>query len=115
MAQPDAEAVIRRKDAIIVRRNAQLVAMWSEANTHAPWRAAAAEAGGETAAAAALANSSQSGGGERLLAVVLVHSVSDVHSYMHACMHAAALLARVVRLRLLYNACVRFTLYSYCI
>jgi len=36
--QPDAEEMLRRKDAIILLRNAQLSAMWNEVHTQQPWR-----------------------------------------------------------------------------
>jgi hypothetical protein len=52
-ARPDAEEALRRKDALIVARNAELVRLYDDVRTRVPWREAAAAAGGELAAAVA--------------------------------------------------------------
>ena len=71
--EPSAQETVRRKDAIIVRRNAELAALWDEVRTQVPWRRA--EQAGEAQDA-----EERGGGGkrERFLAVVLVHTVREL-------------------------------------
>ena len=73
--KPDGVEALRRKDAIILRRNAELVAIWSEVRTQLPWRKTEAAYDAEEA----MAKEGKSGGGgesgdDRLLAIVFVHS-----------------------------------------
>lgn len=72
--KPSAEEVIRRKDAIIIRRNAELSALWQEVRSHIQWRQA------ENAAVLQKEQSTEEeeDGSERLLATLLVHSVSKL-------------------------------------
>lgn len=74
--EPDGVETLHRKDAIIVRRNAELAAIWAEMRTQMPWRRA------EAAAAAASASDGPpageaAGAKKRLLALILVQSESQ--------------------------------------
>ena len=70
---PDQEESLRRKDAIILLRNAQLSALWDELHTRQPWRNAAGAGhplppfGGEEEASAA-------GNATRLVAVIAINT-----------------------------------------
>ena len=83
--QPDGVEALRRKDQIILRRNAELVALWDKVRTQIPFMEA------EAAAAAAADEQGGGGGGKftdidltqsnRLFAVILVHSDPEDYAF----------------------------------
>lgn len=103
--EPDGVETVHRKDAIIVRRNAELAAIWAEMRTQMPWRraeAAALAAGGPPAGEATNA--------DRLLAVVLVLSESTDATWRDVARDtwAPGSPSAAQDLRLQHNIAVRF-------
>lgn len=86
--EPDAKEILRRKDAIIVRRNAELAALFDDVKTQLPWRKA------EAAAARQAAGDAAKDGKQRLLAVLLVHSVRGTSSTCSSCPSLQAYLSK---------------------
>jgi hypothetical protein len=72
--QPDGTEQLRRKDAIILRRNAELVSVLEEFKTKIPWRKAEAAAIAEENRLHMLNKNGDENASDRLLALILVHS-----------------------------------------
>jgi hypothetical protein len=78
--KPDGTEQLRRKDAIILRRNAELVSVLEEFKTKLPWRRAEAAATAEEHRLHALGKNGDENP-TRLLALVLVHSEPKDHRF----------------------------------
>jgi beta-1,3-galactosyltransferase 1/2/3/4/5/7/8 len=79
--QPDGSEQLRRKDAIILRRNAELVSILEEFKTKIPWRKAEAAAAAEENRLTALGSLGDENANNRLLALILVHSEPKDHRF----------------------------------
>ncbi len=79
--EPDMEEQLRRKDAIIHIRNAQVAALWDELHTRAPWRNAAgrgpplAPFGAQLEGGGGAAGAGAGGNATRLLAFLGINTV----------------------------------------
>jgi hypothetical protein len=74
IVQPDAKEALRRKDAIILRRNAELAELWDEIKTQFPWKKAEAAF---TKDAHRDDSEPEDGPASRLTALILVFSVRE--------------------------------------
>ncbi|KAH7620834.1 hypothetical protein Ndes2526B_g04768 [Nannochloris sp. 'desiccata'] len=79
--EPDGTEQLRRKDAIILRRNAELVSILEEFKTKIPWRKAEAAAIAEENRLHALGKNDDENESNRLLALILVHSEPKDHRF----------------------------------
>jgi len=79
--QPDGTEQLRRKDAIILRRNAELVSILEEFKTKIPWKKAEAAATAEENRLRALGNNDDENASNRLLALIFVHSEPKDHRF----------------------------------